>query len=242
MKKCVLLVGLLIGMIPLTAVSSVVVVSGTLSGDTTWTPGDTILIPNYVRVPALTKLTIDAGTIIQFGTGASLVSSGSVEARGAELDPIIFTSRADTTGGAPAPGYWLGFHAQSGSQTDLEFCHLRYGVNAISVDDAHATLTDCLVENFMSQGIALYRHSALYPPEVIIDRCLVGQTSSASQLLGIGIYVYSTVHVLLRETEVHGFTNGIHLEGCASGAPVFELDRCDVHDNGGSGIYLYAST
>ena len=111
-------------------------VSGTITGDTTWTlAGSPYLVDGSVTVATSATLTIQPGAVVKFASGTSLfVSSGALAAQGTAAQPITFTSwKDDSVGGSapgsdgsPAPGDWHMIYILSSAAT-FEHCVVRYG-------------------------------------------------------------------------------------------------------------------
>ncbi|MCB9763759.1 MAG: hypothetical protein H6739_28580 [Alphaproteobacteria bacterium] len=87
---------------------SIIEVSGSIVGDTTWTPDNIYVLQELVFVEGSTLLTIEPGTTVQGVSGSALVVTreASLLARGHADAPIVFTS--DQPEGSRAPGDWGG--------------------------------------------------------------------------------------------------------------------------------------
>lgn len=100
--------------------------------DTTWTADNVYQVPNcVVTVNADVTLTIEAGTVVQFGGGTSgLIISGTLTAIGTNTSPVVFTSindNSDSGGGNTAnPGDWWGIVLREGSSATFDYAHIRY--------------------------------------------------------------------------------------------------------------------
>lgn len=113
-------------------------VFGTITRATTWLPGRTYCVTGDITVISGGTLTIQAGTIIKFATGKSLIvnSGGALSAVGTRAQPIVFTSiKDDSAGGdtngddansAPNPGDW-GMVKLGGGVGDFAYCTFQYG-------------------------------------------------------------------------------------------------------------------
>ena len=88
--------------------AGVVIVKGTIAGDTTWSNADTIVVAGAVDVAATGWLTIQAGAVVLFAPATGLTVFGLLTANGEANDRIVFTSSADTAGGSPVAGSWSG--------------------------------------------------------------------------------------------------------------------------------------
>ena len=134
--------------------SSPVIVSGSISSDTTWSPqfASAYIIEGSVDVPAGITLTVAAGTVVKgfgregcdhLGGGAlaqsscSLSVEGTLQVMGTAGDMATFTSLNDnsvggaTGTGSPAPGDWGGI---SGSGSfDINYAEIEYAYAPLTI-------------------------------------------------------------------------------------------------------------
>lgn len=91
-------------MLPLTITtqSGTLEVGGPISSNTIWTSDKTYYVTDNVVVLENITLTIQAGTVVKFAPGKSLLIGGTLIANGSAHQPIVFTSARAT----PAPGDW----------------------------------------------------------------------------------------------------------------------------------------
>jgi hypothetical protein len=115
-------------------------VSGALAADQVWSPsGNPYVVNSTVTIPAGTSLTIEPGTIVKVGSGASpdaFAVSGTLTIGGAG-DAVVITSLKDDTvsgdtngdGGAssPASGDWTRINVLSGGFATIRNAKVRYG-------------------------------------------------------------------------------------------------------------------
>ncbi len=97
-----------------------------------------VVLGTALRVNPDVTLTLAAGTILKFQTGAYFEIAGSLKAIGNSGNPIIFTSDEDDTIGGdsnsdgnntlPGPGQWESLYI-SGAGTALEYVEVRYAGN-----------------------------------------------------------------------------------------------------------------
>jgi flagellar hook assembly protein FlgD len=97
---------------------------GTISVAETWLHGMNWVLTGVVTVGASATLTVDAGTVVEFGTGNYLVDNGTLTAAGTSATPISFTSASAT----PAAGNW-GFvsFTTGASASQLSYVTFQYG-------------------------------------------------------------------------------------------------------------------
>lgn len=151
---------------------AIVWVSGHLTSNTTWAPGDTYRLFGDTYVDPAVKLTILPGTEVQIADGFSLVIDGILNASGTELQPIIFTSSLST----PASGAWntIKFEGNDSGQFLLSNVKIRYATNGITVQSlASATIQDSEITNCSSTGILVVGKS-----NVLISRNLIGNNTN----------------------------------------------------------------
>ena len=97
---------------------------GTISAAETWLHGMNWVLTGVVTVGASATLTVDTGTVVQFGTGNYLIVNGTLTAAGTSASPISFTSASAT----PAAGDWgfVSFTAGA-SASQLSYVTFQYG-------------------------------------------------------------------------------------------------------------------
>jgi flagellar hook assembly protein FlgD len=97
---------------------------GTISAAETWLHGMNRVLTGPVGVGASATLTVDAGTVVEFGNGNYLVVNGALMAAGTSASPISFTSASAT----PAAGNWgfVSFTAGA-SASQLSYVTFQYG-------------------------------------------------------------------------------------------------------------------
>ncbi|MFT5586158.1 MAG: hypothetical protein ACI9VR_003755, partial [Cognaticolwellia sp.] len=144
----------------------VAVYQATLTRDVTWSTLDVpylMLGDLFIQSAAAPVLTIQAGTTVEFESGASIwagsADDGGLVAKGTESAPILFTSAQDS----PAPGDWDGlvFYANCVEASSiLENVTVEYagtnGYGAIWTHTCEATVTDSTVRYSSTWGI--FRH------------------------------------------------------------------------------------
>ncbi|MFA6077299.1 MAG: right-handed parallel beta-helix repeat-containing protein [Candidatus Paceibacterota bacterium] len=108
-------------------------VSGTLSGNTTWSTGNTYIVSD-MTVPTGVILTIEHGAIIKLNGGWDRISVlGTLNANGTDSDPIYFTSINDnsvggsTGNGNPNISDWAHIVVLGGGTATFDHSIIRYG-------------------------------------------------------------------------------------------------------------------
>jgi hypothetical protein len=119
---------------------NVVTVYGSYTSPKTWTSDNLYYIESWAEFSS--SLTIEPGTIVALGAGATLTidASGQLNAVGTSSDPIIFTSAKEDfsdytipgVSGTPAKGNW-GYIFIQGDSSSLEYCRVRYSNEGIDV-------------------------------------------------------------------------------------------------------------
>jgi hypothetical protein len=98
-------------------------VSGTLSSNTTWN-ADTVKVTGTVGIPNGVKLTITAGTYVQFQGHYGIEVGGSILANGSHTQKIVFAPLNNSTG-------WKGIRYDSPQQSNdssfFQHCVFAYG-------------------------------------------------------------------------------------------------------------------
>lgn len=98
---------------PAVADRTVVTVDSDITADTEWDCSNLYVLDDQIFVTSDATLTIGPGTVIHGGSGGDsgqnaliVTTTGSIEAVGTSVDPIVFTSANDE--GTAAPGDWGG--------------------------------------------------------------------------------------------------------------------------------------
>ncbi len=132
-------------------------VSGTLSGNTTWTAANSpYVITETVTVPDGITLIIDAGVTVQVdGTGYAAINveaGGHLAANGLSTEPITFTSVLDS-----GPGAWTCIFIEGSAE--IRHAHFRNSELNIEIwgdSDELVVLEDSLLSNSSETGMYVW--------------------------------------------------------------------------------------
>jgi len=235
-------------------------VSGPIISDTTWTLANSpyIVIAN-VEVWQGVTLTIQPGVVVKFNKDRLLQVDGTLIARGAAANPIIFTANQ----ASPQKGDWKNINFADSSVdatfdsgenytggSILEYCIVEYGGNgvdgAVQTNHASPLIDHCTVRNNQSSGIT---GIGTDNTSVIIRNNTVSGNSTPRGGGGI----YASFGVVIGNT-VSG-NSATRYYGFSGGGGIYASDSTvisnTVNDNsvsggdeygGGGGIYAYHST
>ncbi len=221
------------------SLSAAIDVSGTITGDTTWTSADIIHLIGIVTVTG--HLTILPGTVIQGDQSTGIHVQGSFTAIGEYNNRVLFTCRADTVGGTPIAGGWSGFWCDENSIAVMRHCRMRYADRAISLYAASLEFDSCVVENFLDRGI--YIDGGPDEPYIqpIISNSIFRQTDAVLQGTGKGIYTTRLADVTIERCQVTQCDIGMTFETIGKLKSRYQVRECEVSQNNFIGIYSYAS-
>ena len=150
--------------------------SGAVSMDTTWS--GTVYVTSDVTVNAGKKLTILPGTVVKLNPAVRILVYGTLDAKGTDTSPIVFTSyRDDTIGGdlsaadfsTGLAGDWENLLFETGSDaSELQNVEVRFAGNyynpgntsgytpAVRINNGNPKLTDVRVVSSDGVGVGLY--------------------------------------------------------------------------------------
>jgi hypothetical protein len=221
--------------------SAVIDVSGTITGDTTWTGTDTIHLTDTVTVTQTGHLTILPGTVIQGDQFNGFHVQGQFTAIGENDRRVLFTCRADTSGGAPVAGGWSGIWFDEGSVAVMRHCDMRYADRAVYVYVGAIEIDSCLVENFLDRGI--YIDGGQYEPRItpVITNSIIRQTDADLQGTGSGIYTMRLADATISHCQAVQCRYGMTFGASGPRNPHFQVSDCEVSRNASIGIYSFAN-
>ena len=206
--------------------SPTVSISGIISADTTWSPGEGVyILENTVTVSASTTLTIEPGTIVKARHGGAgiLVVEGNLVATGMAENKIYFTSLLDDSLGGDSDGIegavgavkdWRGIHFKPGSSGNLNYVTLRYagyvGAGAQSgieneggtIQINHSTITDNYIRGiYNGSGTIIVADSVLqnqqYGIQVMAgDVTINNSTITNNSIFGFDAYGVNSLTLL----------------------------------------------
>lgn len=190
--------------------SFVFALSGNVSGILDMTPSAYIVTSN-ITVPQGQTLVINPGVVLKFMPGISLTVLGTLQANGVPVSPVVFTSLQDDEFGGdsnndgsatiPTHGDWDRIVVGNGTGIgSLQGSNLivRYGENAIDVNNAILDISMSTVSNSSVAGITLNTFSTgsinfsqiMFNPTGILANQSIGSIhqSVISGNSGFGIY------------------------------------------------------
>ena len=111
-----------------------------------WSPQQgTYVIDGAVEVRRPARLSIEAGTRVEFLLHASLVIFGSMEAAGTEQAPVTFTSAADADGAMASLFDWDGIRFVEGEGSVIMHAQIRHASRGIVCEGAKPRLENVVI-------------------------------------------------------------------------------------------------
>jgi len=239
MKKAfAVTVTLVLLLIPLIAATQAyaITTSGEITGSETWS--GTVHLTGDVTVTGTGSLTVMPGTRVECawrsddqidGINTSrielIVDQGTLNASGAEANPILFTAAAPS----PAKGDWYGLRINS-TNAVLQYCVVEYGKEGLRIEGGVPTVERSTFQENEISGIRL-------GVSADISHCV--STSN-----GMGIYVDLNQTLNL----IHSTVSNNSGKGIGPGAELGPLTRsviiadCEVGGNGGTGVDVWGGT
>jgi predicted outer membrane repeat protein len=182
-----------------------------LPGNSVWAPTENPhIVENDLLIPPGAALTVEPGTKVLFGAGASLVIRGSIHAAGTLENPILFSS----VNSNPAPGDWgnLRFEDVDGKvvqtvgkspsePSTLKYCIVEYGGEPIYASNKnarggaiHCRRSSPRIENVIMRQNRSWRGGAIYCIEFSspsISDCLFLENEAEESGGAIASFFYS---------------------------------------------------
>lgn len=219
---------------------AVVDVHGTIDTDTTWTAADIIRLTGVVRINPGAHLTILPGTVVQGELTTGFQVQGTMTAIGDNANYILFTSSADTVGGAPVAGSWGGLYIDGGT-AEVRRCTVRYADHGIQAHGGALEVDSCLVENFLSRGINIDGGSAVPRTVHSITNTTARQNDASLIGTGTGIHITRMADVTITRCQTDHCRIGMTFESAGTLNAFYHVSECDITQNVFIGIYSYAS-
>lgn len=193
---------------------------GQLQSDVTIPPNSIVTVTGNVTVPAGIKLVVGEGATLRFASLTRISVAGTLQVKGTEANPVLFTSDSAT----PAKGDWSGIRLTSAdSQSSLENLSIRYASYAVSLSDTSITLDRVNISD-ATNGITLQNNS---------DAVISNSNIEAS---GAAIIMYdSSPHLF--GNFITGAYHGIFIYGASN--PL--INGANVITNNRYGLYIYSS-
>ena len=153
--------------------ASTVIVTSTISSNTTWLGSNVYIVDGFIDVASSATLTVQSGTVVKFnGSYAGLLIDGKLIVNGVASKKVYFTSINDnsiggTNGsstGNPAPGDWEAIQGEGSSTITLTSAVVRYGGNPprdhsgggdIIIDNGTTTITSSQISSSSNEGLFL---------------------------------------------------------------------------------------
>lgn len=190
-------------------------VTSAIQAATTWTADHVYVIPAGSTLYVSATLTIQAGTVIKFGSGARLYieTEGQLNAIGTATAPIVFTALKDDTAGGDTNGDGSASQASigdwsevtvDGNSSSFDYVQLRYSNTGIQLGGG-------------SQSV---KHSVFTSNKTALD--VTGVTSAANTLITDNVF-YGNEHPLYTDASVAiNATNVFHNPNLATQGNTFQ--------------------
>ena len=199
---------------------------GHIVQNTVWTLTDSpyVIIGNVTIDPNV-ALTIESGVFVKFGGNFSFIVEGTLYAMGTAEKPVTFTSNKLS----PTPGDWGTIKFTSNTVSTLEYCHVEYATDGVTVEDGSVSITHSEISHNLLNGIYIFG-------SVNVN---VVETSLEANANGIFAGGDASGIVIQRNQIFLNSENGIYLYANES----TQIDSTSILDNVVSanpvGIYVY---
>jgi parallel beta-helix repeat protein len=119
---------------------------------TTLTAGATYDVLGVTFVPAGKTLTIPAGVVLRFNTGAFLVVDGTLSVQGTSSSRVRFMPVT----AAPANGSWYGIMIRStATNAFIDYALIEWSTRAVDVVSTNAIIRNSIIRSFSTAGITM---------------------------------------------------------------------------------------
>jgi hypothetical protein len=154
-----------------------------ISSNTVWRTNADIAAP--IEIDAGITLTINPGVKIRFVDNGALTVRGTMIAYGAEADSIKFIPGSDY----PNPGDWQGIVVEEGGEILMEYCVIRYAVDAISAyENSIVEIANSDIANSANSGVTVSlpnRVEILNSSFVNNNRYAIGVTNQIAEMIDL---------------------------------------------------------
>jgi parallel beta-helix repeat protein len=212
---------------------------------TTLTSGATYDVFGVTYVPASKTLSIPSGTTLRFYPGSFLVVDGTLDVQGTASNRARFQSSSTT----PANGNWHGIIVRAtATSTVINYALIEWATVAIDVRTANVTISNSIIRNFSTAGIAMVSSGA---SSQILNNFIdnftkvgdgISLTSASPAITGNriyrvnrGIYMYGASTPAVSGNILTGNNVGILLDGnnsnSATAVPRPTITGNDIYDN-----------
>lgn len=198
-----------------TVVQTRVDVTDDIEAATTWTADHVYVIPAGSTLYVSATLTIQAGTVIKFGSGAhiNIQSEGQLNAVGTATAPIVFTALKDDTAGGDTNGDAGASQASIGDWVEV----MVYG-NSSTFDYVHLRYSNAGIQ--LKGGNQSVKHSVFASNKTALD--VTGVSSAANTVITDNVF-YGNEHPLFTDASVAiNATNVFHNPSVATQVNTFQ--------------------
>lgn len=205
-------------------VSQLAGLSGTLTGNITWSAPGAILA-GEVELPSGSSISVQAGANITAATGAGVVLKiyGVFNVNGTEGSPVTF----DRSGSS---GNWIGIRYKANSEGTISWTTIRYAQKGVWVDNEDSiVLEHCTIENFASQGVYLNGSGTT------VQNCTIRDAAGGAH----GVYITGTCNPSILNTSISNAPIGIMRD---TGSQAYAtIDGNDISNCSNAGIQVLSA-
>jgi hypothetical protein len=202
-------------------VSQLAGLSGTLTGNITWSAPGAILAGN-VELPSGNSITVQAGSVVTAAVSVGVVLKifGAFNVNGTQASPVVF----DRSGGS---GQWIGIRYKGNSEGTISWATIRSAQKGVWVDNEDSIVIDhCTIEDFTSQGVYLYGSGAT------VQNCIIRDADGGAH----AVYITGTCNPKILNTSISNAPIGILRDGGSPGNAVIEGN--DISNCSNAGIQV----
>ena len=233
---------------------NLVVVREAITEPAVWSPQrGTFVIDGEVEVRRPARLSIEAGTRVEFLLHASLVVFGSLEAAGAEQAPVIFTSAAEGGGGEASLFDWDGIKFVEGEGSLIRHAQIRHASRGIVCEAAKPRLENVAITRCGFAAIDCRKAAPVIVEPRVVENDGVGiqlDESGGSISGGViarnprgGVIARKASHPAIAGTVIDANGSTVHGGdgiGCFDGSDA-TVEKAVISNNAGPGIRMIYS-